>query len=158
MRWYGLIGALFVVLLAASPALAKMHDTSPPGLRSLLMIAIWVAILWWFFRRYMNAESGPAWLLSIAAVSVTLVAGIYVEAFVKFLQGIPPDKDLSPRAHLVCLCGVNLAFLTGVTAMGAPKLLPQSFGALSVGKKVGFWIVALLPALYFLPRAFGNIR
>jgi hypothetical protein len=154
MRWYGLIGALFVVLLAASPALAKMHDTSPPTFLSFLKIAAWIAIFFWFFRRYMGADSGPALLLSIAGVSVALVAGIYIEALVKTVLGIPPEKNLLVAGQVICLSCVNLAFLTAVTAMGAPRLFNQSFGGLSFGKRVGFWVIAVLPALYnvFYPR------
>lgn len=150
MRWYGLIGALLVTLLAVSPALAKMHDTSPPTFWSFLKIAVWIAILSWFFRRRMRAPSGPAWLLSIAAVSVALVAGIYVEALVKAVLRVSYDMKLSTWAQVVCLSCVNLAFLTAVTATGAPKLFNQTFGGLSTGSKVSFWIIAILPALYFL--------
>lgn len=147
MRWKGMLWALPIVLLAQSPALAKMHVDSPPGIRSFIFIIVWIGLMTWLFRASYGAGQ-----LSIAfgvgTVATALVLGEYVDALLRIPLRAGPDDKLPLALVLACVCLVSVV-TQGAAAVLSGRLPGARAIRFSEALRVrAFWAMVLVPGLY----------
>lgn len=153
MRFKALVWALWIVLLAESPALAKMHADSPPGIRSFIALLIWILAMTWLFRRSFGT-GGLALAFGIGTVAAAVVLGEYVEAFLIFLKR--PPVGLASRT--VCICAVSVVAQTAA-AVWAGRLNSARPVSIAQALRVPtFWVVVFLPAVYDALKPLLGVR
>lgn len=147
MRWKGLVWALPIVLLAQSPALAKMHIDSPPGIRSFIFVLIWIGLMTWLFRTHYGADR-LALAFGVGTVATAVVLGEYVDSLLRVFLRAGPDDRLPIQWVLPCVCLVSLAAQSAAAVWS---------GRMQGGRAIRFreavsvrasWAIALVPGIY----------
>lgn len=147
MRWKGLVWTVAIVLLAESPALAKMHTDSPPSFRSLVFILIWIGLMTWLFRSsYGTGQASLAF--GVGTVATAIVLGEYVDSLLRLILGAGDHDKLAPALVVPCVCLVSVV-AQGTAAVWAGRLQgARPIGFVQALRVPAFWGIAVLPGVY----------
>lgn len=149
MRWKGVVWALPIVLLAQSPALAKMHVDSPPGVRSFAFILIWIALMTRLFQRSYGAGR-LSLAFGVGTVATAVVLGEYVDAVLHALLNVGPADPLPLAWVIPCVCVVS-AVAQGGGAVWAGRLQgARPIGFVQAMRGLPFWGLVAVPAVYIV--------
>lgn len=149
MRWTSAVWAFPIVLLAQSPAFARMHVDSPPTVQSFVFIAVWIGLMTWFFSSFYGADR-VALAFGVGTVASAIVLGEYADAFLHPILNVPGDAPLPLWWAVVCACLVSVITQAAAGA-GAGQLTGARRRSVSEALRTPwFWIIVVVPAAYIL--------
>jgi len=149
MRWKGALWALPIVLLAQSAAFARMHADSPPTIQSFAFIAVYIASMWWLFKKHYGAGRF-ALAFGVGTVTSAIVLGEYVDALLHPIFNVPAKAPLPLAVMVPCACLVS-AFVQAAAAPWAGQLAGNRPIRVADAVRVPWFLVpVIVPGAYIL--------